>query len=118
MSFTSQYNQLKRRVRFDDNNPIGNDLALFGKRLNNERLQIAFSIGWLLHKDVYDGTAYYSLIGPPQFECNKNHWASYNTNLIIDGITISVPNYYNEEEVLLTGTRQSTMKAGDMITIR
>ena len=54
--------------------PLWNDLALFGKRLNDPRLQAAFAYGWLLTKDKHNGVTYYRLVAPRHFECVKNQF--------------------------------------------
>jgi len=83
---------------------FGNDVAFFRKSLNDLRLQVAFHLGWMLHQTIYDGKIYYTLVAPGHYECRINSWTSIYTTKSIDGVEISFPEYYYDDNVLMTGT--------------
>lgn len=95
---------------------LGNDLAFFGKTLRNPRLQLAFSLGWHLAKNTYQENDYYTLVPPPHYSCSKNTWAGIYEKLEIDGVVISYPDWYLDNDVLMTGTRKSRDLTGVKIT--
>lgn len=83
---------------------FGNDVVYFRKSLNDLRLQVALHLGWMLHQTTYEGTIYYTLVAPAHYECRINSWASIHNTKIIDGEEISFPEYYYDDNVLMTGT--------------
>ena len=92
-------------LSFLSQDAIGNDVTFFGKTLSDARLQVAFSMGWMLRRVIDEDEASYMVIAPHHYECQKNSWAGIYKDITIDGCTISVPNYYYEDSVFMTGSR-------------
>ena len=44
-----------------------------------------------------------TLFPPPSFLCGKNQWAAKYVDLVVDGIVISVPEWYYDDNVLMKG---------------
>lgn len=87
-----------------DNKHIGNDMALFGEKIKDVRLQIAFEVGWLLRSIDHKKTAYF-LIPPKHFECSKKNWGAEYTQVRFNGCVVNIPHWYYEDRVLVTGSR-------------
>lgn len=113
----STLRELERRIKYTQPKSRGNDVAFFCKQLKDDRLQVAFLLGWYLEREEYDGKKSYSLIAPPHYPCSRDTWAAYYKTLTIDGVSIVVPEYFYEDEVLLTGTRKDRLLTGTVITL-
>ena len=83
---------------------LGNDMAFFNRQLQDPRLQLAFSLGWMLSKSSYQGVDYYDLIPPPHFEAVQNSWGAVYKTVKTDGVEISYPHWYYDNHVLMKGT--------------
>lgn len=104
--FQSGMKKFEREAALFGKEALGNDLTFFGRDLKDARLQLAFSLGWMLQKTTYQGVDNYSLVPPPHFECVRNSWCAMFEHKEIDGANISFPSWYYENEVLMTGTRK------------
>lgn len=108
MSVQERVKEELRRFEREDSNfgkqIIGNDLTFFGRNLKDARLQLAFSLGWILTKHTYQGVDYYDLTPPPHYEAVKNSWAAVMKDMTVDGVKISYPHWYKDDYVLMTGT--------------
>lgn len=74
----------------------GNDLAILGSVIDDDRFQAAFNVGWYLVEE--HGVV--TLLPPNHFECARNSWAATWR----DVHEVSVPDWFYNDEVLLTGT--------------
>lgn len=61
--------------------------------------------GWLLEKRTYQNEDRYSLVAPSHFTYSLNTWGCKIKTEVIDGITISFPDYYYDDNVLVSGDR-------------
>jgi hypothetical protein len=80
----------------------GNDLAILGKRLENDRIQLAFDLGWVIEIAEYNGSPYYEMKPPLHFECAD--WPCSLKKDIVDGKMIRFPRWHYDDNVLTTGT--------------
>lgn len=104
--FESEIKKFERDAALFGKEMLGNDLTFFDRDLKDARLQLAFSLGWMLEKTSYQGVDYYSLVPPPHYECNVNMWCAVHEYKDIDGVKISFPDWYYENEVFMTGGRR------------
>lgn len=110
--------ELERQVSYSYPKIRGNDMAFFCKQLKDDRLQVAFLLGWYLEREEYNGKKSYCLTAPPHYPCSKNNWAAYYKTVIIDGVSIVIPEYFYDDEVLLSGTRKDTLMIGTVIMLK
>lgn len=104
--FEEELARVKRGMGYQGAYAIGNDIAFFGCRLKDTRLQLAFSRGWMLAKHTYNDVDYYEVIPPPQSEPSLNTWCAVQKRVDTDGVQISYPSWYYENDVLLYGKRE------------
>ena len=102
--FEDKLKHFSREAALSNKSVVGNDLTFFGKNLNDPRLQLAFSLGWLLTKNTYEGVDYYDLLPPPHYEAARNSWAAVYSKVKYDEISISFPSWYFNDHVLMTGS--------------
>lgn len=103
MSFSELRKEAELSLK-QDSIPKGNDVAIFGKKIQDARLQVALSLGWFIEKHEYQGKFYYDLRPPSHFECSKNSWCATMETLSVDDIKLSVPHWYYNDNVLVKGT--------------
>jgi len=68
---------------------------------SEQRINRALLIGWTIC-DLH-GDEYYMLVPPPKYECKE--WAATWTSKPYRGILVSIPHWFNEDDVLYVGTR-------------
>src|SRR5579872_6032702 len=77
------------------------DVRYFGTKIKDDRIQKGLKLGWSIVHRVYEENNYYTLSAPDTFSCSQNHWcAIYKEHVYNDNIIISIPHWFNNDNVL------------------
>lgn len=95
------------------------DGRIFGFVIEDERMSIAFSRGWTILKTFWNNVYHYDLVPPRHFTCfvekwysksillNFNRWISSESKEVKNNVvSINIPEWYFDDNVLLYGVRK------------